>query len=95
MDNYSLIEKSIVESLRDLSHELEAQIVSGKIIDFNDFNKYIDLVKDEIGTYNNYMSQWYDSKFKQSTDNFNSVMNKFESDATIYKELAFITFNKN
>ena len=92
-DKADKADKLVLELFNDLVSELEAQIITGKIINLEDFERDINLIKNNINKYNNFMSEWYDSEYLTDKDNFLNILDKFNNESNIYKDLSFVSVN--
>lgn len=92
-DRADKADKLVLELFNDLLSELEAQIITGKIINLEDFEKNINLIKNNINKYNNFMNEWYDSDYLTDKDNFLNILDKFNNESNIYKDLSFVAVN--
>jgi hypothetical protein len=92
-DRADKADKLVLELFNDLVSELEAQIITGKIINLEDFERDINLIKNNINKYNNFMSEWYDSEYLTDKDNFLNILDKFNNESNIYKDLSFVAVN--
>ena len=92
-DKADKADKLVLTLFNDLISELEAQIITGQIINLEDFEININLIKNNINKYNNFMSEWYDSDYLIDKDNFNNILDKFNNESNIYKELSFVAVN--
>lgn len=86
-------DKFVLKLFNDLTSELEAQIITGKIINLEDFERNINFIKNNINKYNNFMSEWYDSDYLIDKENFLNILDKFNNESNIYKELSFVAVN--
>lgn len=92
-DRADKADKLVLELFNDLLSELEAQIITGKIINLEDFEKNINLIKNNINKYNNFMNEWYDSDYLTDKNNFLNILDKFNNESNIYKDLSFVAVN--
>ena len=92
-DKADKADKLVLELFNELVSELEAQIITGKIINLEDFERDINLIKNNINKYNNFMSEWYDSEYLTDKDNFLNILDKFNNESNIYKDLSFVAVN--
>ncbi len=92
-DRADKADKLVLELFNELVSELEAQIITGKIINLEDFERDINLIKNNINKYNNFMSEWYDSEYLTDKDNFLNILDKFNNESNIYKDLSFVAVN--
>jgi hypothetical protein len=87
------IEDIIIESFEDIIDNLKTQITKGKIIDINELNENLNLIKDGITKYNENMNGWYDSKYYNDLNKLNNILEEFNSNSFIFEELSFVSIN--
>ena len=92
-DKADKADKLVLTLFNDLISDLEAQIITGKIINLEDFERNINFIKNNINKYNNLMNEWYDSDYLTDKENFNNILDKFNNESNIYKELSFVAIN--
>ena len=94
METSTNIDEDIVESLEDLIDNIKTQFTKGKIVDTDNLNNNFVLILNSISEYNKNMTVWYDGKYNNDLNNFNKILEEFNSNAKTFEELSLISIDE-